>query len=368
MKAWLFVGLTALLAATAAAPVPAVQDAADAPLRVTSAIYGSAAGSVDVTPIVRLLARPDLDEFYVAPQWLQVDPSVGQTKQLVVFYEYRGAPHVISTVEPGALSYRILLEEADSSLRTAATASRDETASIVTAYYGIGASFSLVTARARELIRPESEPLVVDGPILGVRPGATNGVLILTYLYRGGRHTLVVWRGGRVNYSGLTTYAAAGIASDRSNVAPAWIASAKPDPPRAPGTTGPGVGRAPRRELGISELLKASTELQAITPADRSPAVGRALTSIGIALESAQRDMGYPYPPPGSPRPQADTAGPAAHIALAIHSLTIALDQFGAATPGRRGGRGDLPATLSRIKEALGLLDGTSGTGDARPN
>src|SRR5687768_13831617 len=101
-----------LLAGAALPAATAAQDGPPVEIRVTSAIYGAAQGSADVTPVVTRLVKPELTEFYAAPMWLEVDPAVGQTKQLVVFYEYRGEPRVLTTAEPGAVSYAILVERA----------------------------------------------------------------------------------------------------------------------------------------------------------------------------------------------------------------------------------------------------------------
>jgi hypothetical protein len=361
MRFWLLVATTAALIVVT---VPVVRPAqnVDQDLRITSAIYGSAAGSADVTPIVRTLAQPDLEEFYAAPHWLQVDSAVGQTKQLVVSYEYRGSAHILTIPEPGAVSYRILLEEADPGRRPTPTPpGPDNTLSVVTAYYGSGANFTLVTPRVRELLRPDSGTFVIDGPILGVRAGAANALLIVTYVYRGVRDTTIAWRGSRLSHVTITSYEAAAALSARSRVAPTWFATARPDPPRNPGTTGPGTGRAPRRELGISELLKAAAELRAIPLEERSPTENRALTLTDSALADAQRDIGYPYPPPTAPPIRAVDGPGEAHVSAAVRALSTALTQLSAATPGRRGGRGGLQTTVLRIREAIALLEGTGG-------
>ena len=113
------VAMTAALVVLTAPIIRPSQNPAE-DVRITSAIYGSAAGSADVTPVVRALVRADHDEFYAAPHWLQVDPAVGQTKELVVTYEYRGTTHVLTTPEPGPVSSRSLAEEADPALRPTA--------------------------------------------------------------------------------------------------------------------------------------------------------------------------------------------------------------------------------------------------------
>jgi hypothetical protein len=352
-----FIAMTATLVVVTSPIIrPSQSPAQD--LRITSAIYGSAAGSADVTPVVRALARADLDEFYAAPHWLQVDPAVGQTKELVVTYDYRGTSHVLTTPEPGPVSYRILVEEADPTLRpTPGSPGPGDAISVVTAYYGSGANFTLVTRRVGELLRPESGTFVVDAPMVGVRTGPANALLIVTYVFRGIRDTTVAWRGSRLSHDIVARSGAAAARNERSRVLPAWFASARPDSPRVPGTSGPGTGRAPRRELGISELLKAAAELRAIPPEDRSAALNRALTSTEAALADAQRDIGYPYPPPTAPPPQAAEGTAAVHISVAARALRTALTQFSAATPGRRGGRGDVQITVTRIREALTLLE-----------
>jgi len=352
MRNWLAATLIVTLTAAASATG---QSVSPDPIRITSAIYGGPEGSADVTPVVGTLLRPDLNEFYASPQWLKVDPSVGQTKQLVISYEYRGEPHVFTTTEPSGVSHRMLLEAADPSLRPARVGNPSDPAVIVAAYYGLGARFDQVTERAREVIRPGHEPIVVDGPVLGLRPAAANAVLILTFVQMGVRQTAVIWRGSRVSIDALVLPTSLDGSGLYSRVAPAWVSAARPDPPREPTVTGPGAGRSPRREVGISELFKAAGEFQAIPAYERSAGVTSALALVESALESARRDIGYPYPP-SSQLPPAVAAAPAVHVAAAVRALNAAVTQFAAANPGRRGGGTLLAETLARIRGALAAL------------
>lgn len=334
------------------APLAAQDNQSDA-IRITSAIYGTTQGSATVTPTVTRLAKPGLDEFYAAPQWLEVDPAVGQTKSLTIFYEYRGKSHVLTTTEPGAVSHAILVEHADPAMRRQSVANDAANAVvIVNAYYGVGRTYRLVTSRAREIIRPGGEPFVVDDAVMMVRPTAAGEALIVTYSYQGTRHTLIAWRGERVSHAALVANAESGGPAERYSYAPpAWLQDAQPDPAREPGNPGPGVGRSPRRELGISELLKALAELQAVAPEDRRAALTDAIGLTKRALADAQRNIGYPYPPPSSRPPEARSAPASVHVANAITSLTTALNQLSAATNGP--GAAFLARCISEIREAL---------------
>jgi hypothetical protein len=283
-----------------------------------------------------------------------VDPAVGQTKQLVVFYEFRGEPHVLAVPEPFPVSYAILAAHATPA--PSPIQPGDDGVDIVESYYGLGRMYQLVTARVREFLRPTERPVVVDDALLGV-PGATQArMLIVTYTYRGGRHTAVAWKGAPLGHADLVAnamrpremgpYAAS---------APDWVRSARPDPARLPGNPGPGTGRSPRRELGISELLKALAELGAIAPEARTASVTSAMASVRVALAGAEREIGYPFPPPGSPAylPARTTAD--VHVARATAALVNAQSQFGSATTGRRG-RSMLSASLTAIGAALDAL------------
>ena len=129
---------------------------------------------------------------------------------------------------------------------------------------------------------------------------------------------------------------------------------ARPDPPRQPGDPGPGVGRAPRREAGISELLKALAELDAIPADQRRDAVTRAIALTRSALAYAQRNIGYPFPSPTAQPVEPRRLPASEHVAGATASLNRALNQLSAAGPGR--GAVFLTRALAEIKAALAEL------------
>jgi hypothetical protein len=323
-------------------------------LRVTSAIFGTREGSADVTPIVQHLAKPGLLEFYAAPFWLEVDPAIGQNKTLVVFYEYRGARRVFTTSEPGAVSHAMLVQHADpaASGPSAGAAPATRAPAIESAFYGQGRSFVPATARVRALMQVDTEPFVVDDTVLELRPTAGANILTLTYTYEGRRYSLAAWRGQRVDAARLIRHAA--ISRAERVAPPEWVKDARPDPPRPPGSPGPGAGPAPRREIAIAELMKAVAELQAIPAAQRTTAVTRALTLTQSALANAQRNIGYPFPAPGSPAVEARGTSTTERVALATTALNRALNQLGAAGPGR--GVVFLRRSLAEIQDALRAL------------
>src|SRR6185436_9658408 len=83
-------------------------------IQIISAVFGAAGGSADVTPIVTRLTSPERNEFYANPYWLEVDPAIGETKDLVIFYQHQCEEHVFSVSESVAASYAILAAHADS--------------------------------------------------------------------------------------------------------------------------------------------------------------------------------------------------------------------------------------------------------------
>jgi hypothetical protein len=98
-------------------------------------------------------------------------------------------------------------------------------------------------------------------------------------------------------------------------------------------------------------LIKAVAELQAIPAGERSPAQTRALTLTESALANAQRNIGYPFPAPGSPLAEARGTSTGERVANATASLTRALNNLGAAGPGRAVVF--LRRSLSEIETAL---------------
>src|ERR1043166_6957625 len=169
-------------------------------IHVTRAIYGADQGSADVTPVVTELAQPGRDEFYVAPKWLEVDPAVGQAKELVISYEYRGSPHVLTLPEFTAASHTILVEHADPAARRQPMPG-DSTIVVARALYGQNRIFSDVTTRANQLIRRGGEAFVISDTTFLPRATVGNKVLMITYSYRGIRTTWTGWVGRRVSYA-----------------------------------------------------------------------------------------------------------------------------------------------------------------------
>src|SRR5262245_53689492 len=137
-------------------------------IRITSAIFGAAAGSADVTPIVTKLVS-GAAEFLAAPRFLRVDPLRGTTKTLVIQYQYKGKPHVFSTTEPGVVSHGILVEHATDVRRPAAPAPGADALQIINSFYGPYArdpAYVPVTAKLRELLRPDADPVVINDTVL----------------------------------------------------------------------------------------------------------------------------------------------------------------------------------------------------------
>jgi hypothetical protein len=203
-------------------------------------------------------------------------------------------------------------------------------------------------------MQAEAEPFVVDDVVLELRPTAGANVLAITYVYEGRRYSLAAWRGQRVDAGRLVRHAA--ISGAERTPPPEWVKTARPDPPLPPGTPGPGSGRAPRREIAIAELIKAVAELQAIPTGERTAAQTRATSLTQSALANAQRNIGYPFPAPGSPAVEARGASTDERVAIATTALHRALNNLGAAGPGR--GVVFLRRSLSEIEAALTELAG----------
>ncbi len=356
MKPLLAVALIAQSFATF--DVAQAQNTQPADVHITRAVYGATRGSADVTAAVTLLARPGLDEFYATPRWLGVDPAVGVMKDLVIFYEYRGEPHVLTMQELGAVSHTILVERADPATRRRPIAAGADTGVVILrAYYGEGREFQEVTNLTRQAIRQAGDPIFIGATMMRQSPSPDDN-LIITYSYQGIRNTWSAWSGARISYGALAAYAKSeGQAHRYSDAPPAWLQSAQPSPPGARGTAGPGSGPAPRREAGIFELVKAVAELEAIAANERSPAVTSALTSTKKALADAQENIGYPYPPASSPPPQAQGSSTADHLSNTVRSLRAALDQLNAANAGRgRGAAASMTQCKAEINESLATL------------
>jgi hypothetical protein len=345
--------LTAFLSVAMAAAVPVfAQDSPVNDIRITRAIFGATQGSADVTPIVARLVAPGARGLYAAPQWLEAGPASGQTKELVVFYEYRGVPHVLTVAEPYPLTHAILTAHANPSTRPSAPAAGGALA-IVEAHYGMGRTFSAVTDRVSALVRPGAPPSLIDDGAFGMTAVAQARVLIVTYTFGGDRHTAVFGRGTYLSYEDLERRASAGNGPGTyTDRVPGWLSTARPDPPRPPGVPEPGAGFSPRRELGIAELMKALAELRAIPVGERSAAVTSAIDETDRALRSITREMTYPFPAPGALPYQPLDGSAAMHIAKATASLTSATMHLGAAATGRRGNP-LMTASLAAIRSAL---------------
>ncbi len=323
-----FVALTIASAARAHA-----QDTPVADIRITRAIYGAAEGSADVTPVVTALAQPGLDDFYAAPKWLEVDPAVGTTKNLVIFYEYRGEPHVLTTREDNAISHTILVEHADPATRRRPVPN-DSGIVLIHAWYGQSRQFQDVTTLAGALIRRGAGAVDITDAALLPRATAGNKVLMLNYSFNGVRNTWTGWVGTRISYDALVLHAQSGGQSrTESDAPPAWLQDAHPKTAVAPRGADP--GDAPHRESGVSALLEATAELEAIPASSRSAAATAALTATTKALAIARGSLGHPFPPPGTPPQKARGTSTDGRLANAVQALTTALEQFSAANPGR---------------------------------
>jgi hypothetical protein len=135
--------------------------------------------------------------------------------------------------------------------------------------------------------------------------------------------------------------------------------SVQPAPPPAASDARGRRGRAavPRRELAIDDLLLAVVELEAIDARDRPGAVATALAATKNAVADAQVNLGYPYPPAGTPRPDAAKGSTTVHRAIAGQSLKAALAHFSEANPARgRAAQVAMTRCLAEINEALAAL------------
>lgn len=343
------------------------------PLTITSAIYGARGGAADVTPLVRLLARPERDEFYVAPAWLEVDPVAGQSKTLMVTYRYHDRDYVLSTEEPGAVSHAILVAHANRALAGASSGDVGVTATtsgrgrlvIADAYYGMGRRYRPIAPRLRQLLRPDSDPIRVDDAVVTVSRGLARGSLIVTSVYEGRRTTFVARSGTVISYARLVEAATSGETNDvYSTAVPAWRDLVEAHPPRAPGDRGPGQGQSPFKEQAIASLLDALGELDAIAPADRTGRVAAATATVRQALADAQINIGYEYPRPSSAPivVPVEAADASVHVSRAVEALASASRSLNWSTP--RGPNAQYRTTaLNGIDRALTEL---RGDGDVR--
>ena len=58
-----------------------------------------------------LLHQPSV-EFFARPGWLQVDPTPGWNKALVIVYEYNGRRRIFTTGEGGRVNANLLIQPA----------------------------------------------------------------------------------------------------------------------------------------------------------------------------------------------------------------------------------------------------------------
>jgi hypothetical protein len=353
-----------LLAAVVAASFPAA--AADE-IVIDSAIYGESGGSADVTPLVREQVTPDRDELYVAPFFLRVDPSIGQPKDLVIFYRYMGERHVLTIGEPGSVSHAVLLQWAITGGRDPLTPRRstfvDGVLDVHEAYYGRGADYRRVTERVRPLLASRNDAFTNDDESLGEDIRILPEFLVITYSYLGRRTTQRAQPGVQVTYTQLAQNASADRPADqRSSGVPAWFAQARPAPPRPAGDTGPGFGPAPFHEGVIAKLLQAAAELDAVPAGERTADALRAASLVQEALRLTQETIDYPFPRPGSaPVIRAlEPAGTSGRLINATAALQAAIRQFEMAGAQAATARLRLQA-IESIVRAQALLPAVTG-------
>jgi hypothetical protein len=312
-------------------------------IQILSAIFGADEGSADVTPIVSKWVKPELDEVLAVPKWLEVDPAVSQLKNLVISYLYQCEEHLVSLNEAEAISYAILAKHADPRLRplpASTTRPGADDLNIVVAYYGTGAQYNAVTARARELLRTGSPEFVIDDATFNTNANNTFRQLIVTYLYKGNRYTFSSAKGAPISYDMLIAYAESEDFEDRySSEPPPWVQNAEPFSPRNPGDPGPGFGQSPRKELGIATMMKALMELRAIGERERTRDIGAVISFIEQALADVHASMNYKYPSPSSMPilPAVRPASRPARLASASKALRTALHQLSSANPNQQG-------------------------------
>ncbi len=327
----------------AAAPANIAND-----IQIISAVFGASGGSADVTPIVARLTSPERNEFYANPYWLEVDPAIGETKDLVIFYQHQCEEHVFSVSESIAVSHAILAAHADSLHDKTSSASRGPIASntvngneitILNAFYGLGGRFNSVTARLNQLLGPGAKPVTVNDATFDAG-GSGAKILIVTYLDKGDRISFFAFQGNSISYTSLIANAESyKRSSSGSSVLPAWFDDAQPDPPREPGDRGPGVGPDPRKEMGIHLLLKAVAELQAIPAAERQIGavdVEKGITLMRQAITSVQNNINFRYPPASDKPivPYLRVATRSVRLANALKFVERVINQLNSANPG----------------------------------
>jgi len=286
-------------------------------LQIISAIFGAAAGAADVTPMVKKSIRPGLNELYAAPRWFEVDPVIGQTKQLIVSYLYECVEHTYSTIEPTPISYAILAEHANPSLRTFVP-EKDEIR-IDAAYWGLGNQFQDVTPRVSRLF--DAGDFEFSDEILNLVSNNGDKVLLVTYSYREHPYTSVIFRGAKVSRAGLI--ADADSPAWRNDGIPEWLTDVQPFSPREPGDPGPGFGRQSRRELAIANLTYVLAELEAIAREERTAGIVTITSLTQQALADAKLNIAYTYPR-GSSAPIVGPVRPALSTSVRLANATRA--------------------------------------------
>jgi hypothetical protein len=198
--------------------------------------------------------------------------------------------HTFSTIEPTPISYAILVEHANPSLRTFVP-EKDEIR-INAAYWGLGNQFQDVTARVSRLF--DAGEFEVSDETLNLPSNKGDKVLIVTYSWQEQRSTSVIFKGTPVRRAGLI--ADADSPAWRNDGIPEWLTDVQPIPPHEPGDPGPGFGRQPRRELAIANLMYVLAELQAIAREDRTAGIATITSITQQALADAKLNIAYTYP------------------------------------------------------------------------
>jgi hypothetical protein len=310
-------------------------------IQILSAIFGVEQGSADVTPIVSKWIKPELDDLYSVPRWLEADPAMGQGKNLVISYLYQCKEYLISMEESEAVSYAILAEHANPRLRPLPVSKPGvDDFSVVVAYYGTGTQQNAVTTRARELLRAGMDEFIVEDALFNTNPNNTFRQLIVTYLYKGNRYTYSSAKGTSLSYDMLVARAESFDYADRySDQPPRWVQDADPFAPRDPGDPGPGVGPSPRKELGIATAMKAVAELKAIGESDRNRDISSVISFIEQALADVRTSMNYTYPAASS-KPILSPVRPASksvRLTSASKALRAAVYQLSNTNPNQQG-------------------------------
>jgi hypothetical protein len=183
--------------------------------------------ATDVTKEVSSLLKPELQEFFAAPEWLLRGPLTG-VKTLGIRFQFACREFVLDAWEPNPISYAILKTYAETVIAgerwNGPVYATDEDAEtmqnitpvsnsdvvVVNALYGYGNDFSNVTDKVRDLLATGAPLFVVSDGMFNVTPDASDRRLLLTYLYRGKRATVQIRKMGEFSISFLAETAEAG--------------------------------------------------------------------------------------------------------------------------------------------------------------